>query len=271
MKEQDRWSEYAASYALDALDAEEKSAFEAHLSGCTACQEDVRSFRAVTGLLATGVPPVTPPAQLKQRILAEVAKVRPLETARREAPVARARRAAWLAPALAASLVFAISALVLYAIERGRGADLQQQLAAARDSAAMLDMRVAQLDSMVGARDSLLSALLSEDVRTVTLAAQGRPPSARLYWNRQRGVVVVAAFDLPPAASGRTYQLWGIATGQQPVSLGTFNTDADGRVAVALAVDPTLQFQVSAVTEEPAGGSAQPTTTPFLVASWSTP
>jgi anti-sigma-K factor RskA len=164
-----------------------------------------------------------------------------------------------------------MSALILYAMERGRGAQLQQQLAAARAAAAQLDVRVAQLDSLVGARDSLLAAVLSEDVRTVTLAAQGRPPSARLYWNRQRGVVVVAAFDLPPAPSGRTYQLWGIASGQQPVSLGTFNTDTGGRVAVALAVDPTMHFDVSAITEEPAGGSPQPTTTPFLVASWSTP
>jgi anti-sigma-K factor RskA len=271
MTEQDRWREYAASYALDALDAEEKSAFEAHLSGCAECQDEVRSYREVTGLLASGVSQVAPPEQLKQRILAEVAGVRPLAPARREGPQTRARRATWWAPALAASLVFAISALVLYAVERGRGAQLQGQLAMARDSAALLDARVAQLDSLVGARDSLLSALLSEDVRTVTLAAQGRPPSARLYWNRQRGVVVVAAFDLPPAASGRTYQLWGIATGQQPVSLGTFNTGADGRVATSLAVDPALQFDISAVTEEPAGGSPQPTTTPFLIASWSTP
>ncbi len=66
------------------------------------------------------------------------------------------------------------------------------------------------------------------------------------------------------APAGRTYQLWAIAQGK-PVSLGVFNTAADGRVTAAMAVPPGLTFELSAVTEEPAGGSPQPTQQPFLV------
>jgi hypothetical protein len=52
------------------------------------------------------------------------------------------------------------------------------------------------------------------------------------------------------------------------VSLGTFNTDASGRVLVSLTVPAGLRMAVTAVTEEPTGGSPQPTTTPFLAATW---
>jgi anti-sigma-K factor RskA len=105
-------------------------------------------------------------------------------------------------------------------------------------------------------------------VRTATLAATGSPPSARLFWNPVRGTVVIVAFDLPPAPAGRTYQLWGIAPGGDPVSLGTFQTAADGTALVQRPAPGGIPFEVGAVTEEPAGGSPQPTTQPFLVGSW---
>ena len=49
------------------------------------------------------------------------------------------------------------------------------------------------------------------------------------------------------------------------MSVGVFNTTPDGRLIAALDVPANLVFQVTAVTEEPAGGSPQPTQTPFLV------
>ena len=76
----------------------------------------------------------------------------------------------------------------------------------------------------------------------------------------------MAVFDLPPAPAGRIYQLWVIQTGKAPVSLGIFNTAPDGRLTTALDVPPALvAFDVTAVTEEPVGGSPQPTQQPFLV------
>jgi anti-sigma-K factor RskA len=100
----------------------------------------------------------------------------------------------------------------------------------------------------------------------VKLSATGRPPTGRLYWNRQSSEVVFAAFSLPPAPQGRTYQLWAIASATStPVSLGTFNTSADGVGRLAVKLPEGTRIAIGAVTEEPAGGSPQPTTQPFLV------
>jgi len=49
------------------------------------------------------------------------------------------------------------------------------------------------------------------------------------------------------------------------VSLGIFNTAPDGSLRAVMNVPPDLAFQVTAVTEEPAGGSPQPTQQPFLI------
>ena len=236
-----QWSELAAPYALDALAPDERERFEAHLSECAACRGEVRELREVTVLLADAAPTATPPAGLRDRILREARQVRPIR--RRRAPIVP-----WLAAA--ASLVLAVGFGYAYLRER---AALQQASAAL----------AAQTDSLA-ARDSLIATIFSPDVATAALAATGKPPSARLYWNPSRHRVVMAVFDLPPAPAGRTYQLWAIAQGSKPVSLGVFNTAADGRLTTAMDVPVGLAFEVTAVTEEPAGGSPQPTQKPFL-------
>jgi anti-sigma-K factor RskA len=109
-----------------------------------------------------------------------------------------------------------------------------------------------------------VATLLSPDVGTAALAATGQAPSARLFWNPSRHRVVMAVFRLPPAPAGRTYQLWAIAQGK-PVSLGIFNTGPDGRLITQMGLPTGLTFELTAVTEEPAGGSPQPTQQPFLV------
>jgi hypothetical protein len=68
----------------------------------------------------------------------------------------------------------------------------------------------------------------------------------------------VVAPDLPRPPGDRTYQLWYIV-GNRPVPAGTFLPDA-------ILTPPALPggTSVIAVTEEPRGGSAAPTTAPFL-------
>ena len=132
-------------------------------------------------------------------------------------------------------------------------------------------MARAALDSTGAAlagRDSLIANLVGPDVQAVSVSGTGPQPSAKYFLDKRSGRIVFVANALPPAKAGRIYQLWGIEAGRPPVSLGTFNTDSSGRALASLSVPMGLRIAVTAVTDEPAGGSAQPTTTPFLAATW---
>jgi anti-sigma-K factor RskA len=236
-----QWTELAAPYALGSLDPEARPRFEAHLATCAACRGEVQSLGEVIALLANTAPEATPPAALRDRILREARRVRPIG-ARRAGPVP------WLAAA--ASLVVALGIGYAYLRERATREQASAWLAAARDSLAV--------------RDSLVATLLSPDAGTAALAATGQAPSARMFWSPSRRRVVMAVFHLAPAPVGRTYQLWAITHGK-PVSIGVFNTTPDGRVVAEMALPADLTFELAAVTEEPAGGSPQPTQQPFLV------
>ena len=236
-----RWLELAAPYALVALAPDERADFEGHLATCAMCRAEVQAFRDVAGLLTHAAPDAAPPPALRERILREAGRLRPVGT--RRAPVVP-----WLAAA--ACFILALGLGYGYLRERAARDRASRALATARDTLA--------------ARDSLVATLLSPDVGTAALAGAGRPPSARLFWSPSRHRVVMTVFDLPPAPAGRTYQLWAIAQGK-PVSLGIFNTAPDGRLTTAMVLPPNLSFEVTAVTEEPAGGSSQPTQQPFLI------
>ncbi len=233
-----RWTELAAPYALGSLDPGERAEFERHLETCASCRVEVQSFREVSGLLARGVAHATPPAELRARVLRYARRARP------------------------AILPWAVAAAVVLAILGGFG--YWRAANEARVLRTRFDVAQSQLDST----KYVVAALLDSSVAITDLAATGKAPSMRLYWNRARNIVVVAAFDLPPAPAGRTYQLWAIEKGRAPVSVGTFNSAPSGRPVITLQMPAGVQPEVSAVTEEPAGGSPQPTQQPFLVGSW---
>jgi anti-sigma-K factor RskA len=233
------WREFTAPYALGALDRGERREFEVHLAECATCRAEVQAFREAAGLLAAAVPVAAPAQALRERVLREAHQVRPM-----------VRRPAHAWVVAAASIVLALVAGYAYRLERAAHRVDAQGLARAEDSLAV--------------RDSLLGALLAPDAAMAGLATTGHPPSGRVFFIPSRHRVVMAVYRLPPAPAGRIYQLWAIAKGK-PVSLGTFNTNPEGSVRAVLDVPPDLAFQITAVTEEPAGGSPQPTQQPFLV------
>ena len=246
------WQEQAAPYALGILSPEERRAFEAHLAGCDVCRADVRVYTEVAAALAHAAPVAEPPGTLRDRVLAEARRVRPI---RAGTPSGRRVVLPWLA---AAALLIAVGGAVATWWLTVRVHDLERAVAA-RDS--------------VHAADSAALALLTgPDVNVVSLAGTNRAPSARIVWNHTLNRFVVFAFDLPAAPAGRTYQLWAIAKGHAPLSMGTFNTDAQGRARVVLTVDREIAalgfVDNCGLTEEPSGGSPQPTETPRLLGAW---
>ena len=271
------WLDQAAPYALGALDEADRQTFEQHLATCEVCSAEVKELTSVAALLATAAPQAAPPAGLRDRIIADARAVRPMSTATRPAsPSARASGAAGVPTANAAirrspSLIpwLAAAAAIVFAVyfgQRYRG-EREARVAAER-SLARVAVTLDSTGAAIARRDSLIASLVSPDVQAVTVSGSGPSPSAKYFFDRRRGRIVIAASSLPPAAQGRTYQLWGIATGRPPVSLGTFNTDSSGRALASLAVPAGLRIAVTAVTDEPTGGSRQPTTTPFLAATW---
>jgi anti-sigma-K factor RskA len=269
------WLEQAAPYALGALEPDDRASFDAHLVTCDVCMREVIELQRVAGLLALASPAVAPPPSLRERILVQARAVRPIAIATAatgpramepQGAVPRggsAARRRWILPwlAAAAAIVFAVALGARVRNERNTRVTAERALASARRT---LDSTAVALAS----RDSLIATLVAPDVQAVSVTSAGPNPSARYFLDRRAARIVIAASSLPPAARGRTYQLWGIETGKAPVSLGTFDSDASGRALVSLPVPAGLDIAVTAVTDEPAGGSPQPTTTPFLAATW---
>jgi hypothetical protein len=138
---------------------------------------------------------------------------------------------------------------------------------AARDSAiAELERRVDELGQGVFDRDAILASILSRDVALVQLTASGNPdPAIQIFWDRARNTALLNAAGLRPPPPGRTYQLWWIRDGK-PVPSVTFDVEPGGTGLVkGVSVPTDGELSAAAVTEEPAGGSQQPTT-PILLA-----
>jgi len=104
-------------------------------------------------------------------------------------------------------------------------------------------------------------------VRVVELASTARlAPGARMFWDRLSNRWTLITHDLQPVPAGRTYQLWLVTARAEKISAGTFNTDAQGRAVVqATYALAEADLAAIAITEEPEGGSPQPTGT-ILVA-----
>lgn len=67
-----RWSEDLAAYVLGALEPREAAEFERHLEGCERCQGEVRWFEPAVHMLPESVERAEPPPRLREALMAEV-------------------------------------------------------------------------------------------------------------------------------------------------------------------------------------------------------
>ena len=72
----------SGAYAVDALDDAERAQFEQHLAVCADCRAEVASLRE-TAACSPRPRPTSPPPSLRDRVLADIATVRPLPPGRR--------------------------------------------------------------------------------------------------------------------------------------------------------------------------------------------
>jgi anti-sigma-K factor RskA len=246
----------AAPYALDALEPGERRRFERHLGRCDRCAAEVRALSEDAVRLAWSTAAAAPPG-LRDRVLTAV-RVTPQDPAPgRDAPRAPAphlpahvwgtappprARASRLRPLFAplATATAAASLVVagLFAVQAGQTQDkLDAEQARAREIAHVLaapDAR-ATTDRDDRGRGIAVIASVSEGRAVVTLSGLGTPPGHHVH------------------------QLWLMRPGAQPHSLGLFRDDTP-----LVAAGLTRSATSLAVTVEPDGGSARPTTQPVV-------
>lgn len=252
--------ELAAAYALGALEPAEARAFEKLLATSPEAQREVAEYREVGALLALGSGPAAPSADLKQRVIARAA-------AQKEARLTRRSTGSGWTPwlALAASLI-AVAGLAF------SWQGLKKEVAQREAVIAALQDTLAQREARLASRERELNTLLDPSVSLIRMGTPGTPePVVQLFWNRRLHLITAHAFQLKPLASNRTYQLWFIPKNGKPIPSVTFNSELSGHALVeAISVPADVELAAAAITEEPEGGSPQPTTTPFLVGTLGT-
>ena len=246
----------AAAYALGALDPAEARSFEAFLATSPEARQEVAEFREVAALLATTTAGAGagPSPDLRDRVLARVAKEKVVQL-----PSA-VPRTNWI-PWAAAAAVLLAAGFGLQTIS------LRRQVAERDAAIAELQRDFGATQAQLAAREATLNWILKPDVRLTTLTSTSTPaPVIQLFMNPKERVALVHAFNLQPTDSGRVYQLWFIPKGGKPIPSVTFSPEPTGHAMVQQVEIPAApNLAVAAVTNEPAGGSPQPTTQPILV------
>ena len=242
----------AAAYAVDAVDETERARFEAHLDRCADCTAVVQELREAAVGLSAGLE-VDPPVALRRRVLgtvaaetgatearATVADVVPLRSTRGSAR-RDADRSAHDTTGRSAGpvrwLVAAAAAVVLvtgtWGVTRVLVADPAERVVAASDA------REYSASTQVG----LVEVVSSADRDAAVL----RLPS-----------------DVDPPPEGSVYQAWFVGSDGSARSAGVLTTEVlqDGEVLLEGTPQGAAAVGLSV---EPAGGSDQPTTEPFVV------
>jgi anti-sigma factor RsiW len=228
--------ELTAGYALDALDSDERSAYEEHLAGCEHCQRELASFWTTTEALAVAASGPEPSTALRERILANVRAEPPQNVVAFEP---RRRR---VAPVLGA--VAAVAAVVALGVGLW-ASDLSSQLDETR---AALDRQQAAAQILVD--PAAESVALQEGTGRLVVDADGQ------------AVLVLDGLD--PAPAGKTYEMWIVPGGDIAAAAraGLFPGN-DGTEVVGLE-GTVAPGDVVAVTVESAGGVDAPTTPPIV-------
>lgn len=227
-------------YALGLLEGEERAEIEEHLrTNCIRCTPALKSARALNVAIMGALDTDEPSPHLRARVLNTI---QPKRAAR--IPIA------WIG--LAAGLAVATIWLGF------NGQEKQRQLTAANVQMLSLQQRSEELSRA-------LTFLRDPETRPAVSRPGANQPRGTYFVNPRSGLMLIAS-NLPALAPGRVYAMWVIPKGQAPRPAGLFRPDANGS-AVHLQSGPVDlgSTQAFAITDEPEGGSAAPTTQPFLI------
>lgn len=247
METRDRQQLYL-EFALGTLDGDEYEQIRGLLDqGDQECSRGVAEARAIVAGLSYAAPQATPPAHVRTRLLTAVEEPR--------------RSRSWT-PYLAWA---AAAALLIAAVLIGRRAqNLAGELAGLRQRYDQLSIEHQQILAETETYRRVLAIVSAPGTRSVSLSAQ-QSPQLQAYWNEPLGLLL-AGQNVPAPAADRTLQLWIIPAQGNPIDAGIFRPDDTGRALHITAPGISItQAAALAITDEPAGGQPQPTTTPIWV------
>lgn len=233
----------AAAYALGALEDGELASFRAHLDECVVCRDELAAFEHVATVLPLSVTRLAPPKQLRRRLLAEVradarTNRRIARLARRNEREDRGTRGTGRA-VLGGLLVRPAAGLACAAVLAVGGVGAALTLGGS--------------GGPVGARD---------------YAAAVYTPTGSAQLQVRGGHVRLIVHGMPAPAAAHVYEVWleRDADGVPQPTRALFSVGPGGDAAVAIP-GAVGHLRRVLVTQEPAGGTAVPTTSPIVVAN----
>lgn len=247
MIDSDHVLDLTASYALRSLPADQARAVEAHCANCASCAADLAEMQSLASVLPLACHPMTPPASLKRRILAqargEAAAGHALRNSRRRSALPAA--VPWWAGVAAAVFLAGVSLNVSSMVERS------QMDAQAAATTAQMDTMRSELAVNKGAISEIAAA------RRVWDMSGGKPSD---WWHctlvqpfGNKPAMLVASMPKEPA--GKTFQMWVIRRG----AVHDVGTVPAGKTSMMHLPMPVQTGDVVAFSLEPMHGSAQPT------------
>jgi hypothetical protein len=234
MSDHDRFRDDCGAYVLGALEEPEAAALREHLESCVLCRDDVERLAAVAEVLGLGVPTLAAPSELRARVLDQVrAEAALFEAA---APHRSHPKRWWL------SQLRPLGGLVTAALALGIA-----------------------FGALVIPPGGTATHVVTASVASASRWHLAHAPTALLRESGAQGELVLSG--LPPAPSGRIYEVWVRRAGQAVPANVLFDATSSGRATVA--VPDLAGASAVMVTAERLGGAKAPTMLPLIVAQLS--
>jgi anti-sigma-K factor RskA len=253
----EQFRELIEAYALGALDAEERAALEAHLAGgCQDCAKAIDESRWVVSQLGYLAPDAQPSELLKGRLM---------QTVRNEARNSAKPTTGiplWMWAGVAALLV-----LTVYSTWDARRLRIDIENMNKRAAATLQQHESLRAELALAKREARIMTD-PKSKKFMLPAKDTKMPQLEAMWHPELGICVMGE-KMPMPSANHVFQLWLIpkTPGSKPMPMQTFWPDADGKMVHVVENPPEPMWNTSAlaVTEEPASGSAQPTSEPMWV------
>ncbi|MEP7293441.1 MAG: anti-sigma factor [Chloroflexota bacterium] len=270
------------AYSVGATDPEETALVERLLSLCPQGAAELESYLALSEAMHYTAPAAQPPVGLHDKLMAAAAASGNADVS----ASAKAPKVVALGPSPSTpKSIPRVPAAVKAAEARPRWLSFNRVLGAAVGIAAALliisnlywvnqvnGLRKQQADTvalMRSQQDALASFGTGRADRVDLVSTNGSEANtvlATVLWSPQTPTALLFSDHLPALNPDRAYQLW-VIQGETPIGVGVFQVDENGVGVMVFNSDaPMTEFNAVAITEEPAGGSEQPTTAPLAVA-----